>query len=35
LFEKPEGKIKLGRTTSRWDDVIKVDLKEIRWDGID
>jgi hypothetical protein len=32
---KPEGKRPLGRPRSRWVDNIKIDLKEIEWDGID
>jgi hypothetical protein len=32
---KPEGKTPLGRTRRRWMDNIKVDLAEIRWDGVD
>jgi hypothetical protein len=31
----PEGKIPLGRPRSRWLDNIKMDLREIGWDGID
>jgi hypothetical protein len=33
LMGKPEGKRPLGRTTSRWEDNIKVALKE-RLDGV-
>jgi hypothetical protein len=32
---KPEGKRPLGRLTRRWVDNIKMDLREIGWDGID
>jgi hypothetical protein len=32
---KPEGKRPLGRLTSRWEDDIKMDLKEIGWSGMD
>jgi hypothetical protein len=32
---KPEGKRPLGRPRSRWVDNIKMDLREIRWDGMD
>jgi hypothetical protein len=32
---KPEGKKTLGRTRRRWVDNIKMDLKEIGWDGRD
>jgi hypothetical protein len=32
---KPEGKSPLGRSRRRWVDNIKMDLREIKWDGID
>jgi hypothetical protein len=32
---KPEGKRPLGRPRRRWVDNIKVDLREIGWDGRD
>jgi hypothetical protein len=32
---KPEGKKPLGGPRRRWADNIKMDLGEIRWDGID
>jgi hypothetical protein len=32
---KPEGKRPLGRPRYRWVDDIKMDLREIGWDGID
>jgi hypothetical protein len=32
---KPEGKRSLGRPRRRWVDVIKIDLREIGWDGMD
>jgi hypothetical protein len=32
---KPEGKRQLGRTRSRWEDNIKIDLGEIKWSVID
>jgi hypothetical protein len=35
LVGKPEGKIPLGRPRRRWVDNIKMDLREIRWDGVD
>jgi hypothetical protein len=35
LVGKPEGKRPLGRPRSRWVDNIKIDLREIRWDGMD
>jgi hypothetical protein len=35
LVGKPEGKRPLGRPRCRWVDNIKIDLREIRWDGVD
>jgi hypothetical protein len=35
LVGKPEGKTSLGRPRRRWVDNIKMDLKEIGWDGMD
>jgi hypothetical protein len=35
LVGKPEGKRPLGRTRRRWVDNIKIDLREIGWDGRD
>jgi hypothetical protein len=35
LVEKPEGKRPLGRPRHRWVDNIKMDLKKIRWEGLD
>jgi hypothetical protein len=35
LKGKPEGKTPLGRPTRRWVDNIKIDLREIEWDGMD
>jgi hypothetical protein len=35
LVGKPEGKRPLERPRSRWVDNIKMDLKEIGWDGRD
>jgi hypothetical protein len=35
LAGKPEGKRPLGRPRRRWVDNIKMDLVEIRWDGVD
>jgi hypothetical protein len=32
---KPEGKIPLGRPRHRWVNNIKIDLREIGWDGVD
>jgi hypothetical protein len=35
LVGKPEGKRPLGRPRSRWVVNIKMDLREIEWDGMD
>jgi hypothetical protein len=35
LVGKPEGKRPLGRSRSRWVDNIKVDFRDIEWDGMD
>jgi hypothetical protein len=35
LIGKPEGKTPLGRPRSRWVDNIKMDLREIGWDGME
>jgi hypothetical protein len=35
LVGKPEGKRPLGRPRHRWVDNIKIDLREIGWDGVD
>jgi hypothetical protein len=35
LVGKPEGKRPLGRPKLRWVDIIKMDLREIGWDGMD
>jgi hypothetical protein len=35
LVGKPEGKRPLGRPRRRWVDNIKIDLRGIRWDGMD
>jgi hypothetical protein len=35
LVGNPEGKIPLGRPRRRWVDDIKIDLREIGWDGMD
>jgi hypothetical protein len=32
---KPEGKRPLGRSRRRWVDYIKMDIREIRWGGMD
>jgi hypothetical protein len=35
LVEKPEGKRALGRPRHRWKDNIRMDLREIGWEGVD
>jgi hypothetical protein len=35
LVGKPEGKRPLGRPRRRWVDSIKMDLREIEWNGVD
>jgi hypothetical protein len=35
LVGKPEGKRLRGRSRRRWADNIKIDLREIGWDGVD
>jgi hypothetical protein len=35
LVGKPEGKRPLGRPRRRWVNNIKIDLREIGWDGLD
>jgi hypothetical protein len=35
LVFKPEGKRPLGRPKRRWVDKIKMNLREIEWDGVD
>jgi hypothetical protein len=35
LVGKPVGKRRLGRPRQRWVDNIKMDLREIGWDGVD
>jgi hypothetical protein len=35
LVGKPKVKRPLGRRRHRWEDNIKIDLREIRWDGTD
>jgi hypothetical protein len=35
LVGKPEGNRRLGRRRHRWVDNIKMDLREIGWDGMD
>jgi hypothetical protein len=33
--EKPEGKRPLGRPIRSWVDNIKIDVREVGWDGVD
>jgi hypothetical protein len=35
LVEKPEGKRPLGRPRSRWEDGIRMDLREIGWGSVE
>jgi hypothetical protein len=35
LVGKPEGKRPLGRPRRRWEDGIKMDLREIGWEGVE
>jgi hypothetical protein len=35
LVRKPEGKRPLGRPRRRWVNNIKIDVSEVRWDGMD
>jgi hypothetical protein len=35
MIEKPEGKRPLGRPRRRWVDNIKMDHREMIWDGMD
>jgi hypothetical protein len=35
LVENPKGKRPVGRPRRRWVDNIKMDLREIEWDGMD
>jgi hypothetical protein len=35
LVGKPEGKRPLGRSRRRWEDNIRMDLREIGWSGTD
>jgi hypothetical protein len=35
LVEKSEGKRPLGRPRRRWEDNIRMDLREMEWDGLD
>jgi hypothetical protein len=35
LVAKPEGKRPLGRIVRKWEDNIKMELREIKWGGVD
>jgi hypothetical protein len=35
LVAKPEGRRLLGRPRRRWEDNIKMDLREVRWGSVD
>jgi hypothetical protein len=35
LVGKPEGRRPLGRPRRRWEDNIKMDLREVGWEGAD
>jgi hypothetical protein len=35
LVGNPEGKRPLGRPKRRWEDNIRLDLREIEWEGVD
>jgi hypothetical protein len=35
LVGKPEGKRPLGRPKRRWEDTIRMDLRELEWGGMD
>jgi hypothetical protein len=35
LIERPEGKRPLRRLRRRWDDNIRIELREIGWEGVD
>jgi hypothetical protein len=35
LVGKPEGKRPFGRPRRRWEDNIRLDLREIGWEGVD
>jgi hypothetical protein len=35
LLGKPEGRRPLGKPRRRWVDNIKLDLRQIEWDGVD
>jgi hypothetical protein len=35
MVGKPEGKKQLGRTRQKWEDNIRIDHREIGWEGVD
>jgi hypothetical protein len=35
FVRKPEGRRPLGRPRRRWEDNIKIDLREVEWGGMD
>jgi hypothetical protein len=35
LVGKPEGRIPLGRPRRRWEDGVRMDLREIGWEGVE
>jgi hypothetical protein len=35
LVGKPEGKMPLGRRRLRWEDNIRIDLRDIMWEAVD
>jgi hypothetical protein len=35
FFGKPEGKRPLARPRRRWEDNIKMDIREVGWEGLD
>jgi hypothetical protein len=35
LVGKPEGRRPLGRPRRRWEDLIKIDLREVEWGGME
>ena len=35
LVEKPQGKRSLGRPRHRWEDDIKMDIQEVKWEGME
>jgi hypothetical protein len=35
LVGKPEGKRPLGRPRCRWEDNVRIDLREVGWKGVD